>query len=996
MADSNIRVKARLVLQLGRDGKHADALECAIELARANPNSAPALNLAGSLHARAAKVAWDERPPGCDEAAAALVLQHRRDAVDAYSAAARIVPNCVMTGGMHAEALAIDHRFADAMRELNRVLSMTTNHEDPAVNHVVFDLTEDSGAKGRKSDAVNRAIALMGRLAARINNEIVPIQAAKLFSGDATFGQVQGRAKLLSETHPYSSRAQLLRVFVELEGARAVVDQPFRRKGLLRGVLDLISSAAVVFDSSLLIALFHANVLFVLDKFDESEGECRRALRIEEPTDPNLDDIPPAISVPGADYDARVSSLKKELRVLLKQIIVVAGLCWSSIQTTQHRDSVISVRVDTLQKHYDGIDQSAAKTISDAVRFLKNQGSWSFLICPNSSCDGKKFVDTGSLWIHIRSKHRDELWNKLQSILGPELNENASKDDHSLDGITLSQDSGQHDIFNLPRVQDMFESLLISPSIGIQQAEPLVEMRRRKCREGAEILEGIKKKLRMLPKNKLSTQYEEFCFAIKNSWLKFLETCALDHREVILPLARSFQWIEMKRLIALSAKDLGRIIGGDNIDAVFGKALAAPDHQSGDNLQSEKLKPSGADETLKSDEKCEESEVRVPNSNSGTMEDKSSSDPPTDVQESVMNLPARIAEVELDKKGTSGQSVKEMASTSSCQQSLNVFNKNNADKDLSILSLIIRSLCNLRHFRDKLLTDPLVWIPSVDNPCIAQKFYEIVYSWEKNDHHLMDVVLTYMKTLICRILDCTTFSEKLQVGTNFASDIVATILIELHMSETCSRFSLNKEIDKHVLNPITCGDCICPTHNIFGVKFNAQMSCKCGKCSDEYLYSALFHKLDAGSPQTTKIKSFAELPVRLDEEFCKDNNCEDCGSPQNIDLVLSNTPHFFTIVLNWLGSSESQDTLSEVLADITSPVDTGFFCKSTDSSTMYTVTSMICCADESYVCFARDDEDKWLIYGFETVETEDTWEHLLERFKDCKLQPEVLFFEVIK
>ena len=46
----------------------------------------------------------------------------------------------------------------------------------------------------------------------------------------------------------------------------------------------------------------------------------------------------------------------------------------------------------------------------------------------------------------------------------------------------------------------------------------------------------------------------------------------------------------MKRLIALSAKDLGKIIGGLNIDAVFCKASAAPDHQSGDNLQSENIK----------------------------------------------------------------------------------------------------------------------------------------------------------------------------------------------------------------------------------------------------------------------------------------------------------------------------------------------------------------------------------------------------------------------
>jgi hypothetical protein len=44
-----------------------------------------------------------------------------------------------------------------------------------------------------------------------------------------------------------------------------------------------------------------------------------------------------------------------------------------------------------------------------------------------------------------------------------------------------------------------------------------------------------------------------------------------------------------------------------------------------------------------------------------------------------------------------------------------------------------------------------------------------------------------------------------------------------------------------------------------------------------------------------QIKSFAELPVLFDEQFCKDHNCEDCGNQLNIDLFLSNTPHFFTI-----------------------------------------------------------------------------------------------------
>ncbi|KAM0921697.1 hypothetical protein ACQ4PT_006649 [Festuca glaucescens] len=820
-----LRAMAREALELHTNGQNEEALACAIVLARANPDSALALNLVGSLHVHASSMAWNDRAPDDDEAASALESSHHRAALDAFSAAARIAPNCVMTGVFHAEALAADQRFADAMLELFRVLSTTANHADPAVNH---DLT------------------------AMINNDVVPIKAAKLLREDATVDQVRARAKLLSETYPYSVRAQLLRVHIELGQVRAL-DVGFRRKGLLRGILALISDAAGKFNSSLLIALFHAKVLFALDNFDESERECRRALLIEEPTDPNLDDIPPAVYVPGADYESRVSSVKKQLRILLKRIIVVAAVCWSSIKTTQHGervDRVISVRVDTLQEHYDGIDQSAAKTISDVVRFLKNQSSWSFLVCPNTSCHGKKFLDTESLWVHMRKKHRDVLWDKLQSVLGSYLYGNTSKDDdHPLDAITLRQDSDQHDIFHLSMVQPMFESLLLSPSIGIQ-AEPLAEMRQRKCREGAEIIADIKKKLRMLPKDELSI--EGLCFAIQDLWLKFLKTSALDHREVILPLARSFQWIQMKNSIALSANDLGRFIGGADIDIMF---------------------------------------------------------------------------------GTSGQSVKEMASTSSCQRSLNVFNKINADKDLSILSLVIQSLCNLRHFRDNFLTEPLVWIPSADNVCIAQKFYEIFTSWEKNDYHLTDVVLTYMKTLLCGV-DCTIFSEK--VGTDFASEIVATILIGLHMSETCSQ-----ETDKHVVNPITCGDCICPTHNLFGTKFYAHMSCECGKCSGEYLYTALFHKLDAGSPRTTKIKSFAELPVLLDEQFCKDNKCKDCESLLNIDLLLSNTPHFFTIVLNWLGVSENQDTLSEVLAGIMSPVETGFFCKSADSSTMYTVTSMV-------------------------------------------------------
>uniref|UniRef100_A0ACD5Y991 Uncharacterized protein n=1 Tax=Avena sativa TaxID=4498 RepID=A0ACD5Y991_AVESA len=476
MADRRIRLEALEALRLQSEEKYADALTYATALARANPGSALAHNLAGTFHVRASTAA--EGPPGDEEDASTVASRHRRAAVDSFSAAARIAPNCVMSGFFHAEALAADQRFSGAMLELFRVTSTPeTKQDDPVVHHVAYDLVVASNAKTRKADAVYKASVVMEGLAARINNEIVPPEAVKLLDGDAAVDQVQARAKLLSEMYPYSVRAQLLRVHIDLEQVRAT-DQAVRRKGLLRRILALISHAADNFESSLLVALFHAKVLFALDEFGKSESECRRALRIEGPMDPNFEDIPPAISVPGADYESRVSSVKKQLRVLLKRIIVVAA----------------------------------------------------------------KFLNTESLWQHMSNKHRDELWGKLQSVLDPVFSENASKGDHSLDGITLCQDSGQHDIFQLPQVQHMFESLLVSPSIGIR-AEPLAEMRQRKCRDGSEILEDIKEKLKMLPEDTLSTEFEEFCFGIQNLWLKFLKISLLDYREVILPLARSFQWV---------------------------------------------------------------------------------------------------------------------------------------------------------------------------------------------------------------------------------------------------------------------------------------------------------------------------------------------------------------------------------------------------------------------------------------------------------------------
>ena len=143
------------------------------------------------------------------------------------------------------------------------------------------------------------------------------------------------------------------------------------------------------------------------------------------------------------------------------------------------------------------------------------------------------------------------------------------------------------------------------------------------------------------------------------------------------------------------------------------------------------------------------------------------------------------------------------------------------------------------------------WCVSSDTPCSCLLWY--VWSIELKTSALCFSPVWLRMHILWLHKVSLSINFQLQAGTNFASEIVATVLIGLHISETCSRSRLNKVTEKHFMNPITCGDCICPTHSLFGIKLNVQMSCQCGKCSGEYLYTALFHKLDAGSPQTTKV-----------------------------------------------------------------------------------------------------------------------------------------------
>jgi hypothetical protein len=60
----------------------------------------------------------------------------------------------------------------------------------------------------------------------------------------------------------------------------------------------MVREAAGTFHYSIVITLFHAKLLFVLDEFDAVGRECRRALAIGWPNDPDEDDLP-LVSISG-------------------------------------------------------------------------------------------------------------------------------------------------------------------------------------------------------------------------------------------------------------------------------------------------------------------------------------------------------------------------------------------------------------------------------------------------------------------------------------------------------------------------------------------------------------------------------------------------------------------------------------------------------------------------------------------------------------------------
>ncbi|KAF2911533.1 hypothetical protein DAI22_11g187200 [Oryza sativa Japonica Group] len=911
-----LREEAAGILRLHHEGGFSAAMARAVELGLKHGGSALVLNLVGTLHQvnyTACRVmsccgggagSGREGSPAEDEEE-----EHKRAALSAFAAAAWLAPNCVDIAVSHAEMLSEVERYEEAYVELLRALGIS-DPADPAAHDVVYDVCDgETTLAARLGKAKVRTHRAIERLAELICARFIPAESVRVLDGIKLGGdaaaRARARAKHLATTYPFAPRAHLLRAHVDLERVRGL-DPAIDKRRFLRRTLDMVQDTAYEFQRSLVVALFRAKLMFVLDQYDDAECECHRALAIESPFDPVVDDLPPG-SVSGADYDARVCFVRNQLRTLIKKIIFSAAIYWRTL-TSEDEDSLISVRVKPLIQLCNRTDKSSAKTITDAVRFFKGNNSWSFLICPLSSrCDGRKFVDTSSLWGHLCNKHPEGHWRKLQSVLGSKLSENTSVGDCSLEWITISQDSEKHDIFRLIKINDMFDSLI---RLIAGRTEPdLVEMRTEKCREGAEILEGIKKRLGTLPTDTSSSQFDEARVGIQNMWLKFLKVSVLDYRSVIFPLVRSFVWGKLKKRMAGDPNIVGHI-SASKIDPIFDDAPSARCRNVSVGHD-----PNPSDANKMGTASQQNLKVCVENGSSGAKVDT-----PMDVEGIEMEIAEILVNMEhnLQLEETDSKSTEEMSSTTG-NENVDV-NKEITDKDLFILHPIIQvSLWNLRYLRDEFLMGKPAWILNISgNCCIADLIYGIFSAWEKNEHDRV----------------------ALQAGKRIASEVVATVFQGLHISEASLHFCFNREIEGCVVSPISCRDCICRTHNLFGIMFHVRISCRCGKSFNEKEHTTIVYRLDAGSPQTTKIKSFADLPVLYDQQLCFENNCEYCGSSKKVDVSPFNTPHFFTIGLDWFGGSEDQGQLSELLVGIAHPLDIKLLCKGVHFSAHYSLASM--------------------------------------------------------
>jgi tetratricopeptide (TPR) repeat protein len=498
MAHADVRAAARAVLLLDHDGDIDEALARAHELAVAHPESAIAHRLVGDLrYAAAIHVAGRDYS---EEVKQRIAGVHLRVARDALITARRLAPDCVDIAAALGDVFCASKLYDLAESEFRRAERIACP-SDPAENNAGYGLYEqvENAAAERVEEARERARRSYARMTVE---ELVPFAVKRVLDAASQHGAAEGlkQGKRVAEAFPNLARAQYLNAYMDLEFVRSL-DASIDKRPFLRRTLTVAERVAQAFPNSTVIASFHARLLFVLGEYHAAERECRRALSLKEPDDPNHDCIPPG-SIRGENCGARLVSLASQFHELLHKILMLANDYWSSM-SSERRETFLSVRFDALQDEYRKVNSSSSVTMYAVQTFVKEKGSWWFWVCP--ICDSNKYLDPEVLLSHLCSKHPRVVLPRLQSVLNPKLSENALDSDGYLGGVSLSQDSDQKDVIKFDRRSEAFKWLFYAPSSGIVP-KPFLEVREFKRQQGNMVLEKIKEKMKTMPANKSTTE----------------------------------------------------------------------------------------------------------------------------------------------------------------------------------------------------------------------------------------------------------------------------------------------------------------------------------------------------------------------------------------------------------------------------------------------------------------------------------------------------------
>ncbi|CAL4992045.1 unnamed protein product [Urochloa decumbens] len=654
-----VREAATEILLIDHDGQMEEALARARALMLAHQDSPVAHRLLGELHyaaavraaaAAAAASSGDGVSASESRGGAAAAAAHLRVARDALAAARRLAPSCVDVAAALGDAFAASRMYGEAESEFRRARSIP-DPTDPALTNAAYGMYEGyeherdpAFAAERVEEARERARASYARMTVE---ELVPMAARKVLDTGRLLGAAEGRksARLVAKTFPNLGRAQHLQAYMDLEFVRSL-DAAIDKRPFLRRTLAVAERAAA-FPRSPVIASFHGRLLFVLGEYDAAERECRRALDMKEPDDPQLDCIPPG-SIGGENRGARLVSLACEFHELLNKILVAASDYWDSMSGERQRDSFLRVRFGVLEDEYRKVDLSYAFAVSDVRSFVNEHKVWRFWVCP--ICDRKKFVDSGLLLSHMCSKHPRAVLPRLQSLLDQTIDDRALLEcDDSLGGVTFSEDAAEQDMVCFNKSSGVFKWLFYAPSSGVG-AKPFAEVREQKREKGCMFLDSIKDKMKTLPADKSSTEFSEALPRIQELWHEFLKASVFDYRGAILTLARSFLWRELKKSMTEDPELAAKRISATDIDAVFTKEIepshAEEDHETGDNIQ-----PSQEDGALMVSEDHDESDVYVKDESSEKLANNmDSSDLAVSVAESKNDLDAKLNGLDIDPK----------------------------------------------------------------------------------------------------------------------------------------------------------------------------------------------------------------------------------------------------------------------------------------------------------------------------------------------------------